>query len=229
MGSGEGAQVFGWGTYFTDNRGIAEGYKNANVRKHGITASFKEGSADEFEWLNKHFSDVPDGVLLQKDVEQVLDLLLKGNRQEVELALETAQRAADRWRKLGGSPLKGDNYATGKIASEQTKADIFKKYLEDTEAPGKLYEVELPDDAKWLDWDKPVTDPDLINIFEEAGIRDLEREFNDQELLRKFFRGDTGEDLYQALVEELGSPKAASQYLASKGVAGNRYLATFGS
>ena len=81
---------------------------------------------------------------------------------------------------------------------------------------GALYKVDLPDEhiAKMLDWDRAMVDqPDIYKkIAQEKGLP---------------HRGNTpkgGMDIYNSLIDELGSPAAATDFLRNAGIPGIRYL-----
>lgn len=79
---------------------------------------------------------------------------------------------------------------------------------------GKLYEVDLPDKfvETMVDWDKPLSQQSLT-------IQSIAKQIDPNADLK-----DTGEVLYNTLTDKLGSKKAASEFLNSKGVPGVKYL-----
>lgn len=103
------------------------------------------------------------------------------------------------------------------------------------EGMGSLYKLDIPDPVipRFLDWDKPLSEQSEYVKSKIAGIQ------WDQELLanvpgmsppysgpyakRKIDSVD-GRGLYAALARKMGGQKAASEYLSSIGIPGNKYL-----
>lgn len=84
------------------------------------------------------------------------------------------------------------------------------------ENTGALYKVDLPDEhiAKMLDWDAPMA-------MQSDAYKTLAKQ---KELP---YRGNTpkgGMDIYNSLVDQLGSPDAATKFLRDAGIPGIRYL-----
>jgi hypothetical protein len=149
----------------------------------------------------------------------------------------------------------------------------------DTNNKGKLYTVELPDDANWLLWDEPLSEqPEVKKLIKDAGAPILDaneweaawaeideanllvnaldgklmqtdettpeytalvKEYNDAvnvsfELQTKLDEAISetmsGQDVYQQLARYFGQndfnkgPKIASEFLNEAGIAGNKYL-----
>lgn len=90
---------------------------------------------------------------------------------------------------------------------------------------GSLYKLDIPDDVlpKLLDWDKPLSeqseyvrkalDKALLKIDKQARQRILDNQ-----------SAASGAFIYSQLTIDLGSDKAASEYLRSIGIPGNKYL-----
>ena len=53
IGTGEGSQSFGWGLYFTANKGVAEFYANMLKRDVGYVYTAKIKNGHFFEWYKK--------------------------------------------------------------------------------------------------------------------------------------------------------------------------------
>lgn len=99
---------------------------------------------------------------------------------------------------------------------------------------GKLYQMDVkPESNQYLDWDKPLNQQS--NLVKEI-VNSLPKEVSDTisgampqyrtkgaEYLLNEPRF-TGGVLYNYLAKALGSPKAASEYLLSRGIHGNTYL-----
>jgi len=106
----------------------------------------------------------------------------------------------------------GDMVVAGPFASSKD-AIAYQKKMES----GSLYQLDIPDDVmpKLLDWDKPLSEqsPEVQNTLREAEIANR----SGQNLLQM---DPTG----QAIVSALGRDEGASEYLASLGIPGLRYL-----
>jgi hypothetical protein len=157
MGTGEGAQVFGWGTYLTDLRGIAESYRsmlgNTTVSWRGVegpTYQIRRMVEDAAlaEGIDSYIADhvfdyVRDNGLKDISVDKIInDIYLDTN---------------------SVSPEQKEDF--------QRAIDLFKKNYK-KEVTGKVYEVDLPDTAKWLEWENPIeSQPELAALLEEQGVK----------------------------------------------------------
>ena len=210
MGTGEGAQAFGWGSYFAQAPGIAKGYWKTDV------ANKRAKSHSPSMW--------------------VLD-------NEISTAKSALAESQARW----------DRGPTGPVADllfaelEQRKA-----YLSDLEKmlkqipEGALYRVDFNvADDEWLDLDKPLSEQSekvkaAMKDAAQAAVGRVEekRVFMNGPIARGGARPKnatvnntpatdmsvTGREAYDALSGKLGSDKAASEYLDSIGIKGNRFL-----
>ena len=111
---------------------------------------------------------------------------------------------------------------------------IAKLFEEGQSATGQLYQLEVPDSDKLLDWDKTLDEqPEGIKEKLEQLLSDSRDKIMsmpnrpvDLSTAAALARGDkmTGGDLYESMAIHLGSAKAASQYLNSIGIPGHQYL-----
>lgn len=199
MGTGEGAQAFGWGTYLAQRRGIAEGYRKADVarKRRGVT---------------------PD-TYFTYDGEKVPSSSLDATtRAKYELAvfgagLSTRHPAAEysRLAEAEKNRALADFYT--RVSEEAAKLDISKaRMVQDRRPEGHLMRVDIAiQDDELLDWDKP------LNQQSEKVKTALKP--------RLFGPGDiTGRGYYDILKMEKGSAEAASRYLDSIGIKGIKYL-----
>jgi hypothetical protein len=112
----------------------------------------------------------------------------------------------------GMAPIEGEELKQV-IALRDAAKRLGKPDLGDS---GSLYKIDLPDNqiAKMLDWDAPMT-----------GQSDLYKQVAKEKELP--YRGNTpkgGMDIYNSLVDQLGSPEAATKFLRDQGIPGIRYL-----
>lgn len=212
MGTGEGAQAYGWGVYFAENEGVAGAYQKQNTfRAFDLSAEsaklgFALNAAARGEVVRQASTDKPS-----------------------DLAAVAVQRANIAARDVDSAKLA--NLIAGYRAAKE----------------GSIYRLDIPDDVmpKLLDWDRPLSEqPEavskaleasgIINFTENIGltpsgeVRNLGWTRNVGSL--------TSEQLYRRLIEKefTGKPttssarkeseKAASEYLASIGIPGLRYL-----
>lgn len=169
VGTGEGAQAYGWGLYFASLRDIAENYRRKLTTPDGAYASNPDDS--------------------------------------IQVRVGRLQNQID--------AIRNDDSASSKAMVRAYEARIAQ-----LEKAGQLYEVDIPEDTDMLLWDKPLSEQnDTSLIHDIAGDLDLAGYKN--AALRK---GRTGEDLYHAVSAKLGGDKQASNYLASWGIKGIKYL-----
>lgn len=201
IGSGEGAQAFGHGLYFTDKKEIAEWYRD-KLTKGDAAVNGKPASS-----LKLRFSE-----------EMIVNMFL--NRMNARLSQKEARKQTADWAK--------DNRQIAEDLSPE-KIDQFVNSL--SMPKGRLYQVELaPKQDEYLDWDKPVPEEVANKIAEQmyndglAGDYDLDEAIE----IMNIEYGDSGKMLYQGLSESLRSDKAASDYLHALGIRGIRYKAESG-
>ena len=117
----------------------------------------------------------------------------------------------DRWESLNPDVL-------------QSALDAYQKLAK--ELAGKIYTVEIPDDAQYLLWDKPLRaqPPEVRSAVEAVLAANPEA----AKLLGADpdhpVDGTLGEGFYQTLSQALGGDEAASRALAAAGVSGIKYL-----
>jgi hypothetical protein len=200
IGTGEGAQAFGWGLYFSSRKEIAEDYrKKLSNSRIGWTVKgglFRKG--EQIDTLS--MSRVTQQVLGENSYkidDALTSLRLYRNMPGVQKDIDELMRI----RKLGGKLT--------------------------TINPGQLYEVEIPEDDTFLLWDKPLNkQPESVKAVlaearkyaedNEASIGISIKNVPDDVLI--------GEGLYGAIERATGSQEAASKYLNSLGINGIKYL-----
>jgi hypothetical protein len=197
MGSGEGAQAFGWGLYFAGKRGVAEHYREAVTKARHKNSP--ELSASSLE--------------LQNAITAVDNL----GFDSVQAALITYKRHPDSFDLTPAERQRLDDA----LASH---AAVIERINSET---GQLYEVEIPDDDKMLDFNKEWSgqSAEVKAALNAAGVlkryKDNLSDFGTPMATRN--KKMRGENIYAFLSHELGGDKAASQYLDSLGVPGMKY------
>ena len=172
IGSGEGAQAYGWGMYFASQREIAEHYRKTLQQRMGYTLRGKK--ADELSEAE---------ALVLRDIERKLrasdwseDSIIRLARSEARAEVDRAERALSEARQQVGKQLDAGagwgelRYSVGTesdVADAEARLALAKRRLEiadgikpgDVAKPvGQLYEVEIPEDSEMLLWDKPLSE-----------------------------------------------------------------------
>jgi hypothetical protein len=206
IGTGEGAQAYGHGLYFTSKEDIAKYYRDALTDPDNVPLQFKGRPVDEIwtDGIRERWDDVYKG--LSEDDGYDMDIILSNLSQvnavdDVHYVTESFSPHQKRlFREL--------------VEPELTKPDVPK---------GKIYTVEIPDESNMLDWDKPLSEqPDNV----KEALADMVVE--DQEYLKRYPGGGLGERLganaYSQLGDRLGTDAAGvSEYLREKGIPGITY------
>jgi hypothetical protein len=221
IGSGEGAQVYGWGLYFTDTKQIAEKqYRDrlsvprvsAIIDGKDVTVPVESAYtlAEELGFPAKSKNKFP----LQYPVTVAMRELVETGG-DLEAAIAFMNERYSHWPKQ----IMGD--------VEAKLREINPRVINNA---GKLYNVELaPKEEDFLLWDKPLDEQSDKVQAALAGIG-FNLRSNTQKVLEfllytKDMRGEYyGGRIYEILAEELGSPKAASLALLDAGIRGNKYL-----
>ena len=160
MGSGEGQQVFGWGTYLSDSEGIARSYRDKLSENRptwgGMETSYYNLRDNATAYARSRYGE--NGNILATNY---VDFLNETH--------STPKSPEDFYGWLTGKNLENASSEEIRIVTDvvndlNSKIDISKK--------GKLYEVEIPDDADWVDWNFQPTEK-VQKAFEELGIKTL--------------------------------------------------------
>ncbi|MDR1684879.1 MAG: hypothetical protein LBR82_00285 [Desulfovibrio sp.] len=199
IGTGEGAQAYGWGLYSAELRDIAEYYrKNVHADSFLVDGKPVERPTSYELWAYRAASD---GVLdkyitmLKREVDRQTS---NKDRRSAESAKENLEFALS---------LKGKNV----------------QYQE-----GQLYKLEIPDNDELLDYDKPLSKqpPKIKKILKgikkflpESALEDLGGDWNPL-----FSPENTGREFYDTLTSIVGGDKQASLLLNKLGIPGLRYL-----
>lgn len=206
MGSGEGAQAFGWGTYLAQRYGIARGYWKADTeRKAYEDVSFRFGG--------KSLRDAR-AQASSLDERRAVDAVSSAaqwalNKKEaVRLALEELR-----------SPAYGYESAAAWLEANADKVEVFGGTPE-----GNIHHVDVNfTEDEMLDWDKPLSEQsEVVKAALARGGIAPRGEWN-----------PTGMNLYRTLqtdedrLDDAGfeaTDKGASEYLDSLGIKGIKFL-----
>ena len=207
IGSGEGAQAYGWGLYFASKKELADHYRR--------TLSEQAGTVDGAPVDAKNPLHIAAGSLRES----------KGDR---------AAAAADLRNSLTMLHLFPDG--AGPIYTEAARlleSDAKIPAYKPTE--GNLYAVEIPEDNEMLLWDRPLSEhparvrdalaPFIARYTESQrqimsgfSAADVEREIQISQ------RTITGQGIYEQAGYMEGGDRGASEYLLGLGVRGIKYL-----
>lgn len=204
MGSGEGAQAFGWGTYLAQRFGIANEYFEADVRRKGDEV--QEVNVDAID--KKLRSEIPqslrDGLV---ELMRVVEMFGTGDPGYV------FSRAGQRL--LDDGNIKAYNFL------QQQYNQLVRRERARPEGNIHIVDVNFTED-EMLDWFEPISkqSPQVREALEvvfdnyDIGIAG----YNNLDM--------TGEQMYKRLSGSrgLGSDKAASEYLDSLGIKGIKFL-----
>jgi len=224
IGTGEGAQAYGWGLYFSSKKEIAEWYrKNLSHAVAKIAGKVYDYTGKDYENTAINFFVNYGG-----DIDAAIQDLLK--------QVATMRDGTSPWVHLF-DPLKAIE-----VTEEYDKAAEFLEQnrgkLAYEEQVGQLYEVDVPEDGELLDFSKPIDQqPEQVEQaleqiwpFLQAGMQNIDKELA------------WGSDIYRALTEAFGIPEqfgglkeqlngrtrkqATSEYLRSIGIKGHKYIGT---
>lgn len=218
IGTGEGAQAFGHGLYFTDAKSIAEFYRDTLSKQAEITLNGKK--------LINRFSNATKGRhwIIDDELEhQIPDKftnegVLATGKKAKQLKPELAQYLEDIAfsEPLGVFDLSRE---TSNVDLEQQFIDWLSRF-DVRISKGKLYQVELaPEQDEYLDWDKPLSE-------QSEKVKGALSVIKNPDYLNP--TKGKGADLYARLSRLEGGDNAASDYLHSLGIRGIRYKAEGG-
>ncbi|HEX7012645.1 MAG TPA: hypothetical protein VF161_07855, partial [Steroidobacteraceae bacterium] len=134
IGTGEGAQAYGWGLYFAGKKEIADFYRKELARR---------------EWFY-------DGEPVQGYLGHTLEGVRASRNEEIPAAIaEEIKRLREHAKFVRNTYMDGDAAASMyEFRAEQLEAlDPAKLSVRQ----GRLYEVEIPDDDDYLQWDEPIS------------------------------------------------------------------------
>lgn len=222
IGSGEGAQAYGWGHYVAGNPSVAKSYQNAG-QLDNQTLLYKNSSFQPKTDVEQqaHFYANNSGMILNDKNQNVpyWDLAFEQLDHDIGLAL-------------------GDNRLEDAEVLQRAKGFLHKEKdnFSFQENPGALLEVHvLPEESELLDWDKPFSQQ------EPAVQQALQPVMADMKRYRGHVTDPAGEDIYHDLGRNLiaqswgsdelvgralGRPgdELASKALHAAGIPGIKYL-----
>ena len=222
IGSGEGAQAFGYGMYFAENPAVAREYVKAG-----------EGSGRLIDAAKGNVIDINTLPLSDKAKRELAGDIYTGST--VPEVLKSARRNAEMSRFWDMQDVRKGLPATREeFASEMDAlADLLEtgRYTHGVDMRNaSLYKVDVPDEyiPKMLDWNKQLyKQPEIQKELEDIAL-DLYGDsphmkgITPKQYVRRHMHN--GDELYTVLSQKLGSDKAASAYLNERGIPGIKYF-----
>ena len=214
IGTGEGAQAFGWGLYFASSEAVARSYRDALSSKTPLYKGKPLGEIDIADELQ--FAIISNIMNHNDDPFSAADRFFKNMpRQEL---LE-----------MGVTP-----YSWAEVRAAR---DAVSKDFSFAQSDGRLYKVDIPEDNEYLLWDKPLNQqPEGVREKIKGLLRsDLTEDDKalyelldglsaDFDKAVDFAMEQTGQMFYRQLSARLKGDKAASLALHDAGIPGLKYL-----
>lgn len=211
IGTGEGAQAYGWGLYFASLRDVAEWYRR--------TLTDGANSTQPYYYIGG----------LNNPTEMLAWRTFLENFQDSDY---TDARDIDSATLAGWADILDED---GEPAAAEflRSMDLAKIGKEDV---GQLYEVEIPEDSEMLLWDKPLSEqPEGVRAAlapflskREQALRDMFKAFPAAEAeaeIKRLLTEGLGQSIYEQIGYDLGTgDRGASEYLLSLGIKGIKYL-----
>ena len=219
VNSGEGAQVYGWGLYASDQPGVARSY--AEDRRHEAGASgnvaYVNGRNLTKMIEQEDFSDIWDYGDFDDAIEAIGDSAVAeriGNDfiDALQLSQGDYKKDAQSWAKLvseeyGDGPEADYAQALAESVRNGAQAAIHEQTWWTHRPEG--------DESHLISWFWNLTKKQKDWIRAQAKKEGIA--FDEDEL------GSTGESVYKTLSDVLGSPRAASEFLYRAGIDGVKY------
>lgn len=225
IGTGEGAQAYGWGLYFAESPKVAQDYRKGLSHKHLID-KVREVYGELYS-PDDAIESLKSAGLNQKEIN-----LVQALQKDDFLGFDYPHQA------VNAALKEPQNFEL----SDETKMAIA--------SMGNLYEVNILADKEndFLDWDKPLSKQsenvkkslsEYVSFLDRwqwsddkewEGIRDTSG-LGEKSPLIAFdksqldaLKSGNGQDIYSILSNYYNSKKEASEYLKLKGIKGIRYF-----
>lgn len=218
MGSGEGAQAYGWGTYVSEVEGIAKAYAKQNAAKHGMPREYKiaqlhlnhakyeydkvqrayDNSKAYIDSLKEDLQNYRESIARRKEkveyfaqnnMPETVDKLLKQIKRTEDTIKVTENDINMRTNDLEGWKRKLEEVKK-KYEEEQKKFDAIPK----PQIERNLYSVDIPDDTgeNYIGWDEKMT-PRMRDIRKEI-LEDNGYKLVDSDGTRDYFEDRYGKE-----------------------------------
>ena len=213
IGTGEGAQAFGWGLYFTDIESIAKHYASLKVN------AFKGNtipSESEAKILKEYYGEsliqnylnttttYPQGSFIylpdKGDVSRYFQQ--NGNQwdyiEERYVEEENDEGEIEEYQEILKTPAKAQDFLVNMVRTEYSEQLISGILTSRNLYKVSLHQGKTPDQYTWLEWDKPVSE-DVVDKLKDSlsGQMGMGNEYElFSEGLDSFYVQGTGRDLY---------------------------------
>jgi len=246
VGTGEGVQAFGYGLYFTSQKGIAKFYaeklgKPSEITyKSDIDEQYLDNLMLDIEFVpydfKKHVSDHISRIsgnpnkanmlnaILETDI-KLLEHRIKRNKEwivESKASEKIKHNKANR-DQIAISEKNIEEYQTiiNSYNSDQYKSIILgAKHSSDSNLLEVNLESKDPENFKWLEWDEELDMNSTLSLIRDADPNSF--------YVKRFETRSwdpSGDNIYIALKHILGSDMAASEFLSERGFDGVKYHA----
>ncbi len=245
IGSGEGAQAYGWGTYVTEVNGIARSYAE-NLTGRDYTKQINrlaQHIESQKEFIKTRKADIRKNEDYEKYAKSIRKNLRDsqkeyksaeraGNEKDMEfyqslINISNQQLEPEHHKHLIDSFWDDINNAQADIDKFNAEMSDLKNKLKDLKGKRNLYTVEIPEDTgeNYLDWEQPISD-NQAKMIEDAAKQEFDDEMADK-IMRPVVKGNEFKRVYAILSNgsHLGSDKALSEFLSRAGFTGIKYPA----
>ncbi len=207
IGTGEGSQVYGWGLYGSTVRGVAEGYARAEdykiMREGKRTSPSHDAGAFAIERAFNYGTPRANAIDVAKEFLRNREVGRFFTAKEQEKALNDLEN--------------------GLYEIDGSVPHLYEQTFFTDRAPG--------DESHLLKWYDAISDANWDRVIAQAEKEGLREKLKGAWWLR--FNGDlehfitdngnSGDAIYESLSRLLGSPQAASEFLARAGIDGVKY------
>ncbi|MFC2752086.1 MAG: hypothetical protein ACFN9G_01850 [Cardiobacterium sp.] len=209
IGTGEGAQAYGWGIYFAGDREISEAYRSKLSEPESVV-TFPFGDDEKYISTNSGWRSEEHGWELEGVEALAADILENEDIAELRANLAAALAEED------GIAVAGSDYDVAEV--QEALELIDSGAIEIETRNGQLYSADIPENDVLLDYDAPLSEqPEAVKAALEKAFAEQGKEETFAEMKEEDARG---EDFYNALAE----PQEASETLLKHGITGLRYL-----
>ena len=228
VGTGTGDQVYGWGLYASDRRGVAEDYAKTGKDAESVRALYKGRTVDENADVDTHsIASAVEYVAQYPNEASTVEEYFDRHIAAYEGKGVLYKQFADRERRQ----LKRYLSEKADWSVSLPQEHLYEQTWFTDRAPG--------DESHLLKWYEPMSEEQKAWIEEQAKKEGFVVGYSIRG--EKYIAGpnvgglatsesgiileywQTGEDAYRAIGRLLGSPKAASEFLARAGIDGVKY------
>lgn len=224
IGTGEGAQAYGWGIYLASRKAVAEWYREK------LTSS--EHDYNEIKYVGFTHSDEQQK-FVDRVVEDLQDAYDNASWLNVSKHLEDYQKEQAEWfADVKDSYENGTNYSGESEEIRRAKFETnerFYKFVQDLtprhfdfekhqKGKGQTYKVEVPEDDELLDYDATLDKqpPGVIEKLEAAGVMPNGKRIT--HLISQFLQAkDRSGPAFQAVIEEMKQHHATEKNFLPNG------------